>query len=274
MSQGFISLHRKLMDNPIWSDANYVKLWVYCLFKASHQEHDQLVGNQIVKLQRGQFVIGRFSLAEDMNKGVKRNQQLNEKTWWRHLKNLETWQMLTITSTNKYSLVTIDKYDVYQDVFNKNVQQNDQQMSNSCPSNDQQMSTNNNVNNANKKNRSQKQVYDDSSIYYQLACFFLEQIRGNNQDYKTPNLQTWSNDIRKMMEMDKRTEEQVRYLMKWVQQDEFEMVNVLSPSKLRSRFDQLVLKVKRQKSVTPIETKRPKENIEHIDFMKQMHGGD
>lgn len=148
MSQGFISLHRKLMDNPLWSDSNYLKLWVYCLFEASHKDHEQLVGNQMVKLKRGQFVKGRFALADDMNKGVKPKQRLNDKTWWRYLENLEKWQMLTIKSTNKFSVITIDKYDFYQSISNKQ----DQQKSNDCPSNDQQMSTNNNGNNVNKEN--------------------------------------------------------------------------------------------------------------------------
>ncbi len=146
--QGFISLHRKLMDNPIWTDSNYLKLWIYCLFEASHKEHEILVGNQMVKLERGQFVKGRFTLSEDMNRGVKPKQKLNDKTWWRYLENLEKWGMLTIKPTNKFSLITIDKYDFYQSVFNKT----DQQMSNSCPTDDQQMSTNNNGNKGNKEN--------------------------------------------------------------------------------------------------------------------------
>lgn len=270
MAQGYISLHRKLMDNPLWSDSNYLKLWVYCLFEASHKDHELLVGNQLIQLKRGQFVKGRFALAEDMNKGVKPKQRLNDKTWWRYLENLEKWQMLTIKSTNKFSVITIDKYDFYQ----SSTSVIDQQKSNVCPSNDQQMSTNNNGNNGN-KNKRHKQVYDEESIYYQLASFFLEQIRNNNPDFKQPNLHAWSDDIRKMMEIDKRTEEQVRYLMKWVQKDEFEMVNVLSPAKLRKRYDQLVLKVKRERQkVTPLEPKRePKRNDSHIEKMKQLLGG-
>ena len=58
--------------------------------------------------------------------------------------------------------------------------------------------------------------------------------------------------------MDNRTEEQIKYLMKWVQQDDFEMTNVLSPSKIRKRYDQLVMKVKNQK-------KKPKKQ-EEIDW--------
>lgn len=273
--QGFISLHRKLMENPLWCDSNYLKLWIYCLFKASHKEHEILVGNQLIKLQRGQFVTGRKSLAEDLNKGVKPDQQLSEKSWGRYLKNLEKWQMLSIKVTNKFSVVTIDKYDFYQGVWNQVDHQTDQQLTNKCPTTDQQLTTNNNVNNGNKEKR-HKQVYDETSSYFQLAQLFYEQILTNNADYKKPNLQTWSDDIRKMVEIDGRTEEQVKYLIKWVQQDEFEMVNVLSPAKLRKRFDQLVLKVKREKEkkVSPLEPRRePKRNNDHIEKMKKLHGG-
>lgn len=95
-----------------------------------------------------------------------------------------------------------------------------------------------------------KQVYDDTSSFYQLAIYFFERIKENNPDHKEPNLQQWSDEIRKIIELDKRTEEQVKYLMKWVQEDDFEKVNVLSPVKLRKRFDNLVMKIKNQKSKT------------------------
>lgn len=150
--RGFISLHRKLKNNPVWSDPNYLKLWIYCLFEASHKDRNQLIGNEVIKLNRGQFVTGRTSLGEDLNKGVKPKQRLNERTWFRYLENLESWEMLTIKKTNKYSVVTIDNYDTYQDVFKSNDQGVDQQLSSNCPTTDQQLSTNNNVNNYNNLN--------------------------------------------------------------------------------------------------------------------------
>ena len=151
--KGFISLHRKLKNNPVWSDPNYLKLWIYCLFEASHSDREQLIGNEIVQLKRGQFMTGRNALSEEMNRGVKPKQRLSERTWFRYLDNLESWQMLSINKTNKYSVVTIDNYDTYQDVFNKVDQDSDQQLSNSCPTNDQQLSTNNNYNNSNNLNK-------------------------------------------------------------------------------------------------------------------------
>lgn len=142
---GWISLHRKIMDNPIYSNAFMLKLWIHCLMKASHKEHDQLVGNQIVKLQPGQFVTGRFSLSDEFNKGAKKDEVISDRTLWRWIKNFEEWQMLSIKSTSKYSVVTVLNWNEHQS--------NDHQVSISCPSDVQEVSTNNNVNNVNNVNK-------------------------------------------------------------------------------------------------------------------------
>lgn len=236
------------MHSPIWQDPYYLKLWMYCLMKATHKEHEQLVGNQIIVLEPGQFITGRTSLSEDLNKGMKPQMKQSEISWWRHLNNLETWGMLNIKKTNKYSVVSIVKWCEYQE--------SEQQLNNNRTTNEQQLITNKNVkNDKNEKNNTRKQVFEESSLPYQLAVYFLERIRENNPDHKQPNLQTWSEDIRKMLEIDNRTEEQIRYLMNWVQKDSFEMTNVLSPNKLRKRFDQLVMKVKQQKQKSVKKTK-------------------
>ncbi|MDY0394753.1 hypothetical protein ACFSMW_06780 [Virgibacillus halophilus] len=115
--------------------------------KATHKQRELIFGNQVITLEPGQFVTGRESLADDLNKGTKPKQRLSEKTWYRYIGNLEKWQMLTINKTNKYSVISICKWSEYQD--------SDQQMSISCPSDDHQMSTNKNVKNENndKKNK-------------------------------------------------------------------------------------------------------------------------
>lgn len=141
--QGWIKVHRKLVNNPIWQDPYYLKLWMYCLMKASHKEHKQLVGNQMVTLNPGEFVTGRKSLSDDLNNGVKPKQQLSERTWYRYLENLESWGMLTIKKTNKYSVVSINKWHDYQE--------SDQQLTNNRPTVDHQLTTNKNVKNVKNK---------------------------------------------------------------------------------------------------------------------------
>ncbi len=92
------------------------------------------------------------------------------------------------------------------------------------------------------KENSRNRIYNNTSPYYKLAKYFYGQIKNNNPNHKEPNYQKWSNDIRLLIEKDGRSIEDVKYLMHWVQQDNFEMVNVLSPDKLRKRFDQLTMK--------------------------------
>jgi hypothetical protein len=91
---------------------------------------------------------------------------------------------------------------------------------------------------------SPKQVYDEQSIPYRLAFRLYENILSNNPDYKQPNLQSWANDVRLMIERDNRTEDQITYLMDWCQNHSFWKSNILSPSKLREKFDQLIMRVK------------------------------
>lgn len=98
-----------------------------------------------------------------------------------------------------------------------------------------------------------KRVYDQESDYYKLAEFFVEKIRENNANFKAPNLQTWSDDFRKLIEIDKRDKHQVALLIKWVQHDSFWAPNVLSPSKLRKKFDQLAMKMDQDGSMGPFE---------------------
>jgi hypothetical protein len=153
--QGWVSIHRKLMNNPVWQNPNYLKLWIYCLFKASHAKHEMLVGNRIVHLERGQFITGRRALAAEMNAGMKESQTLSGATWERYLKNLEKWQMLSIKVNSNFSVITIVNYDFYQQSGTKVDQQYEQHLYNNGSTNDQQMITNNNGFNVNKKNEYQ-----------------------------------------------------------------------------------------------------------------------
>ena len=57
--QGYIKLHRKLMDSAVWGDPLYLKLWLYCLMKSTHKEREVILGNQVITLKPGEFITGR-----------------------------------------------------------------------------------------------------------------------------------------------------------------------------------------------------------------------
>lgn len=96
------------------------------------------------------------------------------------------------------------------------------------------------VKNPKPKSKSEKRTYDDQSPYYQLASYLLEFIKKNNPKYsKKPNMQSWSDDMRKLVEIDGYSLHDVSKVIKWCQTDSFWQFNILSPAKLRKQFDQL-----------------------------------
>ena len=74
-----------------------------------------------------------------------------------------------------------------------------------------------------------------------------ELILINNPNHKKPNLEKWANDVRLMRIKDKRTEEQIMYVIDWSQNNNFWKSNILSTAKLREKFDTLVIKIKSEK---------------------------
>lgn len=81
MEETWIKLYRKIMKSPIWENEKALKIWIWCLLKATHEEREQLVGQQVVELKKGQFVFGRKKAADEL--------QMNENTIYRYIKLLE-----------------------------------------------------------------------------------------------------------------------------------------------------------------------------------------
>ncbi len=130
---GWISLHRKLQEHEIYADPYMLKLWIHCLLKASHKERNQLIGNQVVNLEVGQFITGRKALANEFNKGAKDTHIISESTLWRWLLLFEQLQMLNIKKTTKYSVVTVVNWCEYQGIeqqVNSKWTADEQQMNN------------------------------------------------------------------------------------------------------------------------------------------------
>lgn len=108
------------------------------------------------------------------------------------------------------------------------------------PRNEGNNNKNNNKNN-NIKDSCQKNKFSDEQMA--LANELLDLIHDHLPNFKQPNLKKWANDIRLMMERDKRSYEQIDFLIRWSQKNSFWRTNILSPAKLREQFDKLVARV-------------------------------
>lgn len=245
---GWISLHRKIYESDLWNDVTTFRLFTYLLLHASHKDGVKING---IELKRGQWIRSTRKLAEDLSykegRGVKK---YSTNTINKCIHKLVDSDRVSIQQTEVGTLFTVLNYALYQDV-NKSEKETENGSKNEVRTNGERSKNNNNNanndNNANKKPSRPKQVYDKESIHYQLANRLFEKIKENSPSFKEPNIQKWSDDIRKMIDIDKRTSEQIAYVIDWAQQDYFWKSNILSTFKLRKNFDQLVIKIKSER---------------------------
>lgn len=102
----WVKLYRKLLQSPIFENEKALKIWIWCLLKASYKDREQLVGLQVVNLKSGQFIFGRKKAAEEL--------RMTESIIYKYIKLLEDLQMISIESNNKFSIVTVEKWEDYQ----------------------------------------------------------------------------------------------------------------------------------------------------------------
>ena len=128
MNEGWIKLHRQILNWEWFNDTNTFRLFIYLLLTANYETKKW----QGITINRGQILTGRLKLAKTLN--------LSEREIRTSLNKLKTTNEITIKTTNKYSIITVCKYDNYQNIENTNDQQPDQQpdqqTTNKRPTND------------------------------------------------------------------------------------------------------------------------------------------
>ncbi|WP_193065347.1 DNA replication protein DnaD [Oceanobacillus oncorhynchi] len=246
---GWIKLHRKLLGSPIFQNEKLLKVFMYCLLKASHSDHQQVVGRQIVPLKPGQFVFGRKKAAIELD--------LKESTVRDYMNTLKSDNVITITPTNKFSVITVVNWEFYQDEKEDNRQQKD----NKATTERQQTNTNKNVKNDKneKNNKDIRSKLKFETHHLKLAELLFKKIKENNPNAKKPNLESWADTFRKIMEIDKKSGKEIQDLILWSQQHHFWYKNILSADKLRKQFDRLQLEMK--------DEQKPKSNV--VQFNKK-----
>lgn len=143
--EGWICLHRRLLHSIVFTDAELLRLWVWCLLKASHRErwvpYSSGKGNRPVKLVPGQFIYGRNSAAESLNTPATTTDARMQK--------LVLLGCIVMQRDKQYSIVTICNWQSYQQVGGKVSHATGKQPT--C--NRQATGTDNNENNSNNENK-------------------------------------------------------------------------------------------------------------------------
>ncbi len=99
---GWIKLHRKFQEWEWYRDSRMVHLFIHLLIKAN-REPGEWKG---IKVARGQLITGRKQLSKETG--------ISERSIRTCIERLKTTSELSLKTTNKFSLITICNYDVYQ----------------------------------------------------------------------------------------------------------------------------------------------------------------
>ncbi|EJW19189.1 phage replisome organizer N-terminal domain-containing protein [Paenibacillus alvei] len=105
-----------------------------------------------------------------------------------------------------------------------------------------------------KDNTLSHQKYDEGNVYFQMALYFHRKVMEHAEANKVahlirkPNMQNWSDDFRKIIELDKRDTKELQTVIDWCTTNSFWSSVVLSPKKLREKYTELGLQMKRKPS--------------------------
>lgn len=131
--EGWIKLHRKILENPvICKDADHFYLWCYLLLSATHQEITAVFNGKKITLMPGQLITGR--------KAISTKTGVNESKTQRVLKKFEIEHQIEQQTNRHNRLITIINWSDYQ----QSEQPFEQVMNNKRTTNEQLMNTNKN----------------------------------------------------------------------------------------------------------------------------------
>ncbi len=134
MSNGWIKLHRKTLDNPIvMKDTDHLAVWMWLLLNATHSDHDTIYEGERLTLKAGQFITGRKIISKEL--------KINESKIQRILKTFEIEQQIEQQTNPRCRLISILRWSDYQ----LDEQQSEQQLNNKRTLNNKTKKINNNI---------------------------------------------------------------------------------------------------------------------------------
>jgi uncharacterized phage protein (TIGR02220 family) len=166
VQQGWISLHRKIMEHPLYQEKrkfSRFEAWIDLLLLANHKDNKFLLGNELITVERGSFITSELKLMERWGWGKSKLRSF--------LEMLENDGMIVKKSDRKKTTITICNYCTYQGYEMENRPQTDHKQTDNGLITD----TNNNDNNDNNENKN----------YYVEIIEFLNECASANYRHTT-----------------------------------------------------------------------------------------
>lgn len=214
---GWIKLHRKLLDNWVSQDPELLAVWVRILLEANHADIKKMFNGSLIQIDRGQMIFGLNAFSKKSGVSISKLR--------RFLKLFESEQMISRQKTNKFSLITITCFEDYQ-AF-------DSQCAGKAQASDKPATSQR----QHRKNVKKEKKYTSGDL--SIAEMIYKSVLEVMPKTKEPNIDKWADTIRLMREKDNLTLAEIESVFKWANNDEFWKNNILSPEKLRVQFARL-----------------------------------
>lgn len=155
VSQGWIKLHRELIDKAIWKTSTPEQkiILITLLLMANHEENEWEWNGERFKVQPGQMITSLKSITDACGGGVTTR---NVRT---AIERFEKYGFLTNQSTNKNRLITIVNYAKYQGGEYQPDKATDKQLTSNRQATDKQLTTNKNDKNDNNDKNDEIEIY-------------------------------------------------------------------------------------------------------------------
>lgn len=164
---GYIALHRKLLDNPVvCKDADHLAIWVWLLLKASWKESDVLFNGERITLKPGDLPpISRRTIAKDLG--------ISDSKVQRVLKFFEIEHQIEQRTNHQSRLISIVSWDKYQG----SEPPVEPQVNHDRTTSEPRVNTIEESNKGNKGNKGKKDIYSDLPQPLKDALKDFEQMR-------------------------------------------------------------------------------------------------
>lgn len=244
--EGWVKLHRKMLEWEWYDDANCFRVFMHLILSANHKDGKW----RGITIKRGEHLTSLGKLADSTGLSVSKVRTA--------LSKLESTGEIASHSQAQHTVFKVKKYDTYQGddtALADESQSFDKPIANQSQADDKALATNKKE----KNDKNEKEIsnlptdgkppaskkFNDDDVRF--AEWFYQGLLNNNPQHKKPNFESggWADAVRLMRERDGRDYDQMADLTRWTLNDSFWKANVLSPAKLREKWDQLTVKMKK-----------------------------
>lgn len=110
--EGWIKLHRKILNHEIWADVTAFRLFMLLLLNSAYQEFEY----HGIQLKPGQYIRSYSNLAKDLSYREKRGyKSVSKKAVFNAVKKLLKNNMISVKETEIGTLFTVLNYQYYQE---------------------------------------------------------------------------------------------------------------------------------------------------------------